>query len=312
MLLGRENIHYDANSNFTFDELNESFFIGRLFENLIPILGSSFEEYEFWIFSNQYPKDVLPESMNFPSNRKRVLLYFSDESGMDPEALSDSYFAIFKSYMTRDSKSPDVFPLALGYVRGVPKFSILNINKRKYNVFFQGNLNKNRIDFYRSFSPVRWLLPSENVLKHFLYRELLIRYRSDYSSFFPNSLIVFNRSFKSGMTEQEYGEVLRNSKIVLCPRGFDSVESFRHFEAMRAGCVVVSEKLPRNYLYKGSPIIEVENWADGLRLVEDLLKNESELERIQREVVDWWNTKCSEKATARFIARSLRALQSNK
>src|SRR5690554_3749169 len=258
MLLEQENVRYDVNSNFTYDQLNESLFIERVFENLIPMLGASFGDYDFWIFSNQYPKKVFPESANFPSDRKKVLLYFSDESGMDPAALSGSYFAIFKSYMVNDSERSNVFPLSLGYVSGVPEFPILNINKRKYNVFFQGNLNKNRIEFYRSFSPFRWLLPSGNILKHVWYRELLIRYRNDYSSFFPQSRIIFNGSFKSGMSEQEYGEVLRNSKIVLCPRGFESVESFRHFEAMRAGCVVVSEKLPQNYLYKNSPIIEVE------------------------------------------------------
>src|SRR5690606_24907577 len=152
MLLGRENIHYDTNSSFTFDQLNESHFIEKLFDNLIPILGDSFEEYEFWIFSNPYPKRISPESADSPSDRKKVLLYFSDESGTDPETLSNNYFAIFKSYMTMGAKSPNVFPLALGYVRGVPEFLPLNINERKYNVFFQGNLNKNRIDFYRTFS----------------------------------------------------------------------------------------------------------------------------------------------------------------
>lgn len=306
MLLGQENIHYDPHSNFTFDQLNESLFIERLFEQLILILGAAFEEHDFWIFSNQYPKEILPESINYPSSRKKVLLYFSDESGVDPVTLSDSYFAIFKSYMPKDSESSNVFPLALGYVRGVPEFPILNINERKYNVFFQGNLNKNRIEFYRNFSSLKWLLPSGNILKHFLYRKLLIRYRSDYSFFFPNSRIVFNKSFKNGINEQEYGEVLRNSKIILCPRGFQSSESFRHFEAMRAGCVILSERLPRNHLYEGSPIIEVENWGEGLKMVDDLLMNKRKLEKIQKEMVEWWNTKCSEKATAHFISSALK------
>src|SRR5690554_1803593 len=308
MMLGQENIHYDPHSNFTFDQLNESLFIERLLENLMLILGLSFEEYEFWIFSNQYPKKILPESINYSSRKKKVLLYFSDESGMDPASLADSYFAIFKSYMPKHSESSNVFPLALGYVRGVPELSVLNINERKYNVFFQGNLNKNRIEFYRNFSSVKGLLPSGNMLKHGLYRELLIRYRSDYSSFFPNSRIVFNRSFKSGVNEEVYGEVLRDSKVVLFPRGVHSCESFRHYEAMRAGCVILSEQLPRNHLYEGSPIIEVENWSEGLKSVEDLLMNKQKLEKIQKEMVEWWNTRCSEKATAHFISSSLKMI----
>src|SRR5690554_993510 len=99
MLFGQKNIHYDNNSNFTFDQLNESRFIEKLFDNLILILGDTFEGYEFWIFSNQLPQKVFPESVNYSSSKKKVLLYFSDETGMDPEPLSGSYFAIFKSYM---------------------------------------------------------------------------------------------------------------------------------------------------------------------------------------------------------------------
>ncbi|MEX2592082.1 MAG: hypothetical protein WD426_04855 [Anditalea sp.] len=261
-------------------------------------------EYEFYIFSN-HNHHVKPRSIHRRTDKKKVLLYLSDENNIDPIDLSNDYFAIFKAYLGSYLKVPNVFPLTLGCVKGVPELPIIPINKRKINVFFRGNLNKSRIDFYRNFSPIKRILPPRKILKRLLYIKLLIKFKNNFSCVFPNSIIIFNKAFKSGLMVQEYGEVIANSKIILCPNGFTSAESFRHYEAMRAGCVVISEKLPEIDFYRGSPIIQIEDWKDGLRVARDLLKNEEELENIQREIIEWWNNKCSELATAKYIRRCL-------
>jgi len=37
----------------------------------------------------------------------------------------------------------------------------------------------------------------------------------------PGSYIKFTSGFKAGLSPQQYGSMLADSKIVLCPKGFD-------------------------------------------------------------------------------------------
>lgn len=301
-----DNIHYEKNSAYPFERLNESRFIKRVFKNLAEIMRENFSAYEFFIFSN-HTRGNIPESVNFTSRRKKVLLYFSDEKGEDPGYFSENYFAVFKSYIPTEVKAPNVFPLSLGYVGEVPEFTAKPINERRFNVFFRGNLNFPRIDFYKNFSYFKYIFPKRGLSYRFI-TDMLIKFKTDYSDYFPMSIIIFNSKFKSGFTPAEYGEVLSESKVVLCPSGFSSKECFRHFEAMRAGCIVVSEELPEHDFYKGSPIIQIKNWREGLAIVKDLLRDEEEMEKLQIETLNWWNNKCSERATANFIHAHLAKL----
>jgi hypothetical protein len=306
MLLGYKNLHYEPNSHYSFDELNESEFIKKIFLELRELMGISFFDYEFFIFSNH---DVFkkPHSVNVQLEKKKVLLYFSDERGQNPSDFSDEYFAVFKSYLPKDTTLPNVFPLSLGYVKDVPEVAVVPFEERVYNVFFSGNLNTNRIDFYRSLTRLKYLIPSGK----FVFRSLcnlLLRMKSDFSSYFPDSIIKFNGKFRSGISPAKYGEILVHSKVALCPKGFSSPECFRHYESMRAGCIVVSEKLPDNELYRNSPIIQVDNWDQGLEIVRDLLKNENQMKEIHYKTLEWWENKLSERATAKYITSCLASL----
>lgn len=302
-IFGYDNIHYETRSRYPFEELNESEFIEKIFRYLVQDFQSGFSEYDFYIFSN-HDINIIPESSTFSNGRKKVLLYFSEERGEDPVHLSEKYHAIFKSYIPEVSSSANVFPLALGYVKGVEELPIKPIRDRKYNVFFRGNLNESRLPFYKSFSILSRLLPDTLKGKRFLIK-YLVKWKSDYSHYFPNSIIYFNNSFKSGFTPSEYAEVLTDSKIVLCPAGFSSSECFRHYEAMRAGCVIVSERLPDNELYADSPIIQISDWQEGLKIAEELIQNPVEMQNLQDKAVSWWKDRWSEKATANYIKRKL-------
>jgi|SRR5690606_3956207 len=305
-MFGYDNVHYETRSRYPFEELNESKFIEEVIRHLFEDFRDGFGEYDFYIFSN-HDINTIPESSTFETSRKKVLLYFSEEGGQDPVHLSEKYHAIFKSYIPKVSSSANVFPLALGYVKGVDELPIKPIQERKYNVFFRGNLNVSRLPFYKSFSMLSRLLPDTLRGKKFMIK-YFAKWKSDYSHYFPNSIIYFNTSFKSGFTSSEYAEVLADSKIVLCPAGFSSSECFRHYEAMRAGCVIVSEKLPANELYIDSPIIQITNWREGLEITRKLIQDPVEMENIQERALSWWKERWSEKATANFIKSKLMQL----
>lgn len=302
-LFGFDNVHYEANSQYPFLELNESQFIEGLFQALVEVMLSSFDDFEFYIFSN-HEQGAMPISSSITSGRKKVLLYFSDEKGEDPKYLADHYFAIFKSYVPTALLHKNVFPLALGYVKDVPELPAKPIHEREYNVFFRGNLNVSRLPFYKSFSFLKNLLPDKMWGKKFLTNHL-VKFKSDYSDYFPQSIIYFNDKFKSGLTPSEYGEILADSKIVLCPKGFSSSECFRHYEAMRAGCIIISEELPHNELYEGSPILQVSSWREGLKLAEELINDPDRMRKLHEAALFWWKTRWSEKATAGYIKSKL-------
>ena len=318
-LFGLSNVSIEDKSDYRFEELNESRFIKNVIEELKDLLQERFDDFEFFIYSNHRVNkrapdsgtDIMPPSGDYKSNKKKILLYFSDERGLDPSSFSDKYFAIFKSYIGTKAVARNVFPLALGFVNAVPELPNKPIKDRKYNVFFRGNLNMNRINFYRVFSKFGFLLPPEKILTHDYYRKFLLKLKSDFSAFFPESIVIFNNGFKAGYTPEKYGEVLADSKIVLCPKGFFMTECFRHFEAMRAGCVIISEPLPDTPFYKDSPLIQIKDWNEGCKVVEDLLNDESKLEEIHRKTLSWWKEKCSEQATAQYIIENIEKLELN-
>lgn len=309
-LFGFNNVFYELSSDYEFSELNESLYVENIFKNLTVLMGKEFNKYDFFIFSN-HKLDTEPKSLAYTSSKRKVLLYLSDEFNKDPSHISKYYYAIFKAYLGSNKLGNNIFPLGIGYVKDVPKVDIIPINQRKYNVFFSGNLNKNRIDFYRSFISIKAFLPSQRILNSIHYRAFLIMLKSNFSNFFANSIISFNSSFKSGFTTIEYGNLLADSKIILSPKGYDRTECFRLYEAMRVGCAIISEKLPDIYFYRDSPIIQVTNWKEGITIINDLVGNPSELNRLQTETINWWNERCSERAMASYIISILELIDNN-
>jgi hypothetical protein len=130
--------------------------------------------------------------------------------------------------------------------------------------------------------------------------------RRDFSDRFPDSLITFTHAFKAGMTPETYAHSLATSKIAICPPGFTSAETIRHFEAMRLGCVIVSPPLPPNHFYAGSPIVVLKNWRLlGQRLSDLLRKDEKALQERADATFQWWRSRASPAAMANTVLRHL-------
>lgn len=301
------NVHYDKNSCYEFEDLNESLFIAKVIDQLHLVMGPDFFQYVFVIFS-QIGDSVYPASIDLKSERKKVLIFISDESATDPVAFSAHYYAIFKVYMESTSLK-NAFPLPVGYVKNVPHPEVKPINERSTNVFFRGNLNSNRINLYRNLSKFKYFLFPKPKWALRLYISFLLKLQKKFNSYFPNSIIIFNDGFKKGYSPEEYGKILSNSKIVLCPKGYDRTECFRHFEAMRAGCIIISEKLPETEFYLNSPIIEIDDWKEGLKIAGELITDPQKMEIMHRQTLSWWENKCSEKATAKYIFEKLLQLE---
>jgi hypothetical protein len=105
-----------------------------------------------------------------------------------------------------------------------------------------------------------------------------------------------------------YSRALMDSKICLSPRG-TSLETFRTFEALRCGCIVVGERLPRHWFYEAGPVLELDRWADLDAALLPLLDDPAELRRQHERSLAWWRDYCSEAALGRFLAARLNELE---
>ena len=102
-----------------------------------------------------------------------------------------------------------------------------------------------------------------------------------------------------------YSEVLSQTKICVAPRG-TAHETWRPADALKLGCVVISDLLPRHPFYRDCPIIQIEDWSTMPDLIQQLLADPERLETLHEQGLSYWTSTLSENALASRLARALR------
>lgn len=294
-------VFLDPNSGHQWDDLIQRDFLAEIFQVLTERLSPEMQDIRFYVFSPLDAKQR-PASADFVDERK-VLIFLSDEAdSVTPTALSSQYLAIFKPSMRTEMPGSNIFTMSLGLANGVPASFPKPMAERPVDVLFTGNLNRNRYPLYFAFHPLLRRFPAfaRNRLFHFLVRSPLRRLlRQDFSTTDTGRRIVtFTNGFGQGLSRNDYGRLLADSRIVLAPRGFVSAETFRHLEALRAGAVVVSERLPDTFLYRDAPIQCINDWHQGLLHVEALLRDPQRLQALQNAGLRWYEEVLSPRAEA--------------
>jgi hypothetical protein len=270
-------------------------------------MGPSFDHYEWWIFAHQNG-NATPDCLQQDATKPRILIWMSDEFGTIPDHLMGHFHAVFKSYITHTDGHRHLFHFPAGYNSQVEQHPFKPIEEREIGVYFNGNLNRSRVPLYRELSNwLRYVPPTMGVPMIALLKRIPHALKLNFSDSLPGAEINFNLGFMNGST-RAYSECLSETKIALCPRGFVSAETYRLTEAMRAGCVVVTQPLPKMPIYEGSPIVEVPNWKVGLVEVQKLLQDQTRLKQLQTETVNWWHNMMCEEAVAARMARELSQL----
>lgn len=118
-------------------------------------------------------------------------------------------------------------------------------------------------------------------------RELMVENVKD----IPNGELHISSGFAQGLGHKEYYELMEKSKIVLCPRGNISFDSFRLYEALEAGCIPIAEDIyffNRMFNYPPFPLININGqlgeakWGEAISII---LNN---YETYKKEVNKWW------------------------
>lgn len=118
---------------------------------------------------------------------------------------------------------------------------------------------------------------------------------NQFKPLYPSSVVVGTDGFgKEALQFREYLQVMAESKIVLCPSGIETPDSFRLYEALEAGCIPVVDAFSTNfktpgfwkYLFDEDPPFPIVAYWDELpQLLPTLLK---EYPANANKIFSWW------------------------
>jgi hypothetical protein len=302
------------NYKYKYEELQECESLDKLFHELQQAFGSEFKQYEFVLYSTNGSTNP-PVPIKLTGDKKKVLIYISDEEMLIPYDLCKDFVAIFKWLLPNGyDQERNIFPLPLSPNRGIKELPIIPINGRTVNLFFAGNLNAKRYPLYKELTVLKHLPnlppPLEKQVARVFSKIIKSYFNMNLSYNFPDSCIKFTGGYLQG-DALTFNKMLYDSKIAICPSGFESPETCRHFEAMRAGCILISQPLPDYYFYKDSPIIILDSWKDLRKTVESLLSSPDRLHDLQEKTLYWWENVCSEKSTALYIRDRVKDIENS-
>ncbi len=106
-------------------------------------------------------------------------------------------------------------------------------------------------------------------------------------------------------TGPSYSEKMMQSRICLAPRG-SMADTYRAFEGLRAGCLVVANPLPRDgFFYPGAPMILVDHWKEIGGILDRYARNWDALEEFRARGLAWWDAHLRPEVLGASVARDL-------
>jgi hypothetical protein len=105
---------------------------------------------------------------------------------------------------------------------------------------------------------------------------------------------------------EDYVRRLTASKYALCPRG-NVEETYRVFEAARAGCVIISEPLPPRWYFASAPYVSVRRWSELPSVLRDLREDERAGGELADATLAWWRDRIAEPKVAEFMRERIPA-----
>lgn len=110
-----------------------------------------------------------------------------------------------------------------------------------------------------------------------------------------------------GSEYRSYSERMMDSRICVAPRG-SNWETYRFYEGLRAGCLVLTNPFPSEPFLKGAPVVIVDSWRQLPALLKRYARDLDTLERYREASLAWWESHCSEQVIARQLADQLNDL----
>ena len=192
----------------------------------------------------------------------------------------------------------NLLQIPLGYYKH-EKVPFQDIHSRPIDVHFAGSIYASS-EKYKN--PIAKFFKALITSPRNYARQKLVTALSEIQVKYPQWSIVnrcFN-GFAKGLNRYEYSLEMMHTKICLAPRG-SSLETYRLFEALRSGCVVIADKQPKKWYYDTVPAIFVDDWSELESIVTDLLNDPKELKILSEQSLLWWQHQASPSAVASYI-----------
>jgi len=103
-----------------------------------------------------------------------------------------------------------------------------------------------------------------------------------------------------------YSEKMMHTRICVAPRG-SVAETYRAYEGLRAGCLVVTNRVPPRCALAGAPLLQVDHWRELEEILEHYTARIDRLEAARRASLAWWEAHAAVAAQARQVAAALNA-----
>ena len=166
------------------------------------------------------------ENEKSPPSGKYVVIITSCEQHnyLPPEKDDPNCLGVFMHYYpTEEPYNPKleyknkIFPLHLGTKNGFEPYGLTPMRERKHSVGFIGQFDPYRRVEFKKFAMA-----------------CAARYK--------DSLIHFYNGWNNGIGTSGYSSLMGEIKIALVPCGSASLNTFRYYEAMSSGCVIIGQE----------------------------------------------------------------------
>ncbi len=210
---------------------------------------------------------------------------------------------ISKFIFTLDRTKHPIYDVPLGYANQLD-LSVKSFDERIYDISFLGSVSHRK---YSVWNPKYWL----KTPKQFSRQSMILLLQGviqKHPEFKVELSFTDNFGASLDTDAHVYSEKMMNTKICLIPRG-TSLETFRFFEAIRYGCIAITEGLPSRWFYDGNPAIQLKDWEELEMTLENLLSDRQLMQKKSQESLDWWNSKCSESSVGYYMSQKINELE---
>lgn len=275
----------------------EESYRSKIYLELSKLLPN-FDEFLFCEYSSD--DEELPATRFYPHDKK-VLIWIAGEKKLQQiKEIKSDFHHIFANYYWDED---NVTSIPLGYNYLPLNDNYIPVNERHFNISFLGALNKNRISMAAEITGINKHLLALGL--HLNHPKTLNFLNNFLDLIKPDERYFFSWQFNSGTTKEKYNLIMKHTKIALAPKGWVNTETFRLYEAMMFGCVVVTNKLPKRKYYENIPVIQVDDWKNGFKEIKELLANENLMLELSEKSRAFYDAYLSPKATAKIIAEKL-------
>jgi hypothetical protein len=188
-------------------------------------------------------------------------------------------------------------PLGYAFLEDVP---MKTMHERPYHCFFAGSVDT----ALGRHSYRKWLRTPKEIARAELLRAVEALQKKDPRFRFDGRVVSLASMVDKSSDGRTYSQRMMDSKICLAPRG-TIVDTWRFFEGVRSGCLVITEPLPDEYYYKNAPVIQIDDWRELESVIQPFLEDDDILETWRQRTLEYWRERCGEAAFGAYLAECI-------